>query len=134
MEWNIGQVRQKPGPKNSLGLVKFMFPNTNDIYFHDSPSKGAFKRENRAVSHGCVRVAKARELALKILEDDETWTPEKIDEAMTAGKESICSLKSKIPVHIGYFTAWVDEQGEINFYKDIYERDERLAGLLFYKE
>jgi len=134
MEWNNGQVRQKPGPKNSLGLVKFMFPNTNDIYFHDSPSKGAFKKENRAISHGCVRVAKARELALTILEDDETWTPEKIDEAMTAGKESICSLKNKIPVHIGYFTAWVDEEGKLNFYKDIYERDERLAALLFYKE
>jgi murein L,D-transpeptidase YcbB/YkuD len=134
MEWNNGQVRQKPGKNNSLGLVKFMFPNSNDIYFHDSPSKNAFKRENRAISHGCVRVAKARELALTILQDDETWTPEKIDAAMNAGKESICSLKSKIPVHIGYFTAWVDEQGELNFYKDIYDRDERLAALLFYKK
>jgi len=134
MEWNNGQVRQKPGKNNSLGLVKFMFPNSNDIYFHDSPSKNAFKRENRAISHGCVRVAKARELALTIMEDDETWTQEKIDAAMNAGKESICTLKSKIPVHIGYFTAWVDEQGELNFYKDVYERDERLAALLFYKD
>jgi murein L,D-transpeptidase YcbB/YkuD len=134
MEWNNGQVRQKPGKNNSLGLVKFMFPNSNDIYFHDSPAKNAFKRENRAVSHGCVRVAKARELAMTILADDETWTPEKIDTAMNSGKQSICTLKSKIPVHIGYFTAWVDDQGELNFYKDIYERDERLAELLFYKE
>jgi len=134
MEWNNGQVRQKPGKDNSLGLVKFMFPNSNEIYFHDTPSRSSFKKENRAISHGCVRVEKARELALTILKDDETWTPEKIDAAMNAGKESICSLKNKIPVHIGYFTAWVDEQGDINFYKDVYERDERLAALLFYKE
>jgi len=134
MEWNNGQVRQKPGKNNSLGLVKFMFPNSNDIYFHDTPSRSSFKKENRAISHGCIRVEKARELALNILKDDETWTPEKIDQAMNSGKESICTLKNKIPVHIGYFTAWIDEQGEINFYKDVYERDERLAELLFYKD
>ncbi|NTW24447.1 MAG: L,D-transpeptidase family protein [Lentimicrobium sp.] len=134
MEWNNGNVRQKPGKNNSLGLVKFMFPNSNDIYFHDTPAKSKFRKENRAISHGCIRVEKARDLALTILKDDETWTPEKIDAAMKAGKESICTLKNKIPVHIGYFTAWVDEQGEINFYKDVYERDERLAALLFYKE
>lgn len=134
MEWNNGQVRQKPGKNNSLGLVKFMFPNSNDIYFHDTPAKGAFNRENRAISHGCIRVAKAKDLALTILKDDETWTPEKIEAAMQAGKESICGLKNKIPVQIEYFTAWVDENGEINFYKDIYERDERLALLLFYKD
>lgn len=134
MEWNNGQVRQKPGKKNSLGLVKFMFPNSNEIYFHDTPSRSSFKKENRAISHGCVRVEKARELALTILKDDETWTPEKVDEAMHAGKESKYTLKNKIPVYIGYFTAWVDEQGEINFYKDIYKRDERLSVLLYYKD
>ena len=134
MEWNKGQVRQLPGKNNSLGLVKFMFPNSNDIYLHDSPAKSLFEKDDRAMSHGCVRVGKARELALLILKDDENWTPKKIDAAMNAGKESICSLKSKIPVYIGYFTAWVDEQGQINFYKDVYERDERLAALLFYRE
>ncbi len=134
MEWNDGQVRQKPGKNNSLGLIKFIFPNSNDIYFHDSPAKSLFKNESRAFSHGCVRVARARELAMTILKNDETWTPKKIDAAMNSGKESICTLKNKIPVHIGYFTAWVDEQGIINFYKDVYSRDERLALLLFYKE
>jgi len=134
MEWNNGKVRQKPGNNNSLGLVKFMFPNSNDIYFHDTPAKSLFKKEDRALSHGCIRVQKARELAIKILKDNEKWTPEKIDAAMNAGEESIAGLKNKIPVYIGYFTAWVDEQGEINFYKDVYERDERLAALLFYKE
>lgn len=134
MEWNKGLVRQKPGKNNSLGLVKFMFPNSNDVYFHDTPAKSAFNKENRAISHGCVRVQKARELALTILKDDETWTPAKIDAAMHAGKESKCTLKNKIPVYIGYFTSWVDEQGEINFYKDIYDNDERLAEMLYYKK
>ena len=133
MEWNNGQVRQLPGKRNSLGLVKFMFPNSNDIYFHDTPSKGLFKEENRAFSHGCVRVDKARELAISILKEDKKWTVEKIDDAMNSGKEKIASLKNKIPVHIGYFTAWADDEGVISFYKDIYERDDRLAALLFHK-
>lgn len=77
MEWNNGRVRQKPGNKNSLGLVKFMFPNSNNIYLHDSPAKSLFNKENRAFSHGCVRVQKARDLAVAILEDDKNWTPQK---------------------------------------------------------
>lgn len=134
MEWNDGMVRQKPGKYNSLGLVKFMFPNSNEIYFHDTPSKKLFKKEERAFSHGCVRVENARKLANIILQHDENWTPEKINDAMNAGEESIYRLKKKIPVHIGYFTAWVDDNGQINFYKDVYARDDRLAMLLFYNE
>ncbi len=130
MEWNGGNIRQKPGPENSLGLVKFLFPNTNNIYLHDSPSKGLFNQEKRAFSHGCIRVEKPVELANAILESDPNWTPEKIDIAMQKGKESWYTLKNKIPVYIGYFTAWVDDDGTINFYKDIYERDERLAAML----
>jgi murein L,D-transpeptidase YcbB/YkuD len=134
MEWNNGLVRQKPGRFNSLGLVKFMFPNLNEIYFHDTPSKTQFKKEDRAFSHGCVRVEHAGDFAKTILKDDKTWTPKKIDAAMNAGKESTCVLKNKIPVYIGYFTAWVDEQGSINFYQDVYDRDARLAMLLFFRE
>jgi len=130
MEWNNGQVRQKPGKKNSLGLAKFMFPNSNEIYLHDSPSKSLFDRESRAFSHGCVRVGRARDLAISILKDDPDWTPGKIDAAMHSGKESICLLKNKIPVYIGYFTAWVNEKGEIEFYEDIYEKDKNLANLM----
>jgi len=130
MEWNNGQVRQKPGKNNSLGLIKFIFPNSNDIYMHDTPAKSLFARESRAFSHGCIRVAKPRELALAILQDDPNWTPGKIDASMHAGKETTCVLKKKIPVYIGYLTAWVDGQGAINFYKDIYDRDERLGQLL----
>jgi murein L,D-transpeptidase YcbB/YkuD len=130
MEWNNGQVRQKPGKNNSLGLVKFIFPNSNDIYMHDTPVKSLFARESRAFSHGCIRVGKPRDLAIALLEDDPNWTPQKIDAAMHAGKENTYVLKNKIPVYIGYLTAWVNQQGEINFYDDIYENDERLARLL----
>jgi murein L,D-transpeptidase YcbB/YkuD len=130
MEWYKGNVRQKPGGNNSLGLVKFLFPNNNNIYLHDTPSKKLFNEEKRAFSHGCIRVEKPKELANLILEGDVNWTPEKIDAAMNKGKESWYTLKNKIPVYIGYFTAWVDNDGAINFYKDIYERDERLAAML----
>jgi murein L,D-transpeptidase YcbB/YkuD len=130
MEWNNGAVRQKPGPRNSLGLVKFLFPNSNNIYLHDTPSKSLFSSEKRAFSHGCIRVEKPKELASLILENDKNWTPEKIDKAMHKNKESWYTLKKKIPVYIGYFTALVDEEGNINFYKDIYEKDVQLAAML----
>ena len=131
MEWNNGQVRQKPGKNNSLGLVKFIFPNSNDIYMHDTPAKSLFEKESRAFSHGCIRVGKPRDLAIEILKDDPGWTPAKIDAAMHSGKENTYVLKTKIPVYIGYLTAWVDPEGVINFYDDIYQRDESLAALLF---
>lgn len=131
MEWNNGLVRQKPGGTNSLGLVKFMFPNTNNIYLHDTPAKSLFGRDARALSHGCVRVEKARDLAVEILKGDKNWTPQKIDEAMHAGKEKNYALNHKIPVYIAYFTAWADADGNVNFYKDIYDRDTRLAHLLY---
>ena len=130
MEWNNGQVRQKPGKNNSLGLVKFIFPNSNDIYMHDTPAKSLFEKESRAFSHGCIRVGKPRDFAIEILRDDPEWTPAKIDAAMQAGKETSYSLKKKIPVYIAYLTAWVDPRGEINFYEDIYEKDELLTELL----
>lgn len=130
MEWNGSTIRQKPGASNSLGLVKFLFPNNNNIYLHDTPSKSLFNSEKRAFSHGCIRVEKPTELANAILEGDKNWTPEKIDAAMHLGKEKWYTLKDKIPVYIGYFTAWVDDEGTINFYKDIYEKDPQLAAML----
>jgi murein L,D-transpeptidase YcbB/YkuD len=131
MEWNNGNVRQKPGPKNSLGLVKFMFPNSNSIYLHDTPVKSLFDTEVRAFSHGCINMDKAKELAILILKDYPDWPVEGIIAAMNGGKETTCILKKTIPVHIGYFTTWVDDSGMINFYRDIYRRDNRLAELLF---
>lgn len=130
MERNGDQIRQKPGPKNSLGLVKFLFPNSNNIYLHDSPAKALFTRQSRAFSHGCIRVAKAKELAYTILKDEKEWPTAKIDTAMLAGKEKWVTLKRKIPVFIGYFTAWVDSDGTVHFYDDIYKRDDRLAEMI----
>ncbi len=131
MEWNGPNVRQKPGDNNSLGLVKFMFPNTNNIYLHDTPAKSLFGRDVRALSHGCVRVEKARELAITLLKDDPKWTADRVDRAMHAGKESTYTLKRKIPVYIAYFTAWADAEGRVAFFPDVYDRDRRLAGLLY---
>ncbi len=130
MEWVGNKVRQRPGPENSLGLVKFVFPNSFSIYMHDTPAKTLFQEEQRAFSHGCVRVARARDLAVAILKDDKNWTPEKIDAAMNRGVEKTYKLKTKIPVYIGYFTAWVDRDGTIHFYNDIYGHDSRLSELL----
>lgn len=130
MEWNGGNVRQKPGPRNSLGLVKFLFPNSNAIYLHDTPSKSLFQEDSRAFSHGCIRVAKARELAVRVLKQMPEWTPEKIDAAMHRGKEQTVTLKKLIPVYIGYFTAFLDKDGQLNFRQDIYNRDQRLLEML----
>jgi murein L,D-transpeptidase YcbB/YkuD len=131
MEWNNGNIIQRPGVDNPMGLVKFMFPNSNDIYLHDTPYKSLFEFDYRAFSHGCINMDKAKELAILILRDDPNWTPENINEAMKGEKQTIHILKNKIPVYIGYFTAWVSDDGAINLYNDLYRRDDRLADLLF---
>lgn len=130
MEWAGGQLREKPGPGNSLGLVKFIFPNSNSIYLHDTPSKSLFEKETRAFSHGCIRVQKPFDLARKVLAYDSSWTDEKIRAAMHAGVEKKVVLKRKIPVYIGYFTAFSDEQGLVHFRKDVYDRDGELMEML----
>jgi L,D-transpeptidase YcbB len=131
MEWNNGAIRQKPGPDNALGLVKFIFPNSNNIYLHDTPLKSLFKKEKRAFSHGCIRVEKAHELAWAIMEKEAHWPAEKVNAAMHSGKESVYVLRETIPVYIAYFTAWADQYGNIAFYNDVYNRDNNLARILF---
>lgn len=131
MEWNGKSVRQKPGGNNSLGLVKFMFPNSNNIYLHDTPAKSLFSKDDRAFSHGCVRVQKARDLAIAITKKDGGWNAAKVDAAMNKGEENSYVLKKKIPVYIAYFTAWADENGNVAFFDDVYARDERLAQMLY---
>ena len=131
MEWHGERVRQKPGKNNSLGLVKFMFPNSNNIYLHDTPAKSLFAKEERALSHGCVRVEKARELAIAITKKDGNWTEQKVDAAMHKNSENTYQLKEKIPVYLTYFTAWADENGNVVFFDDIYKRDDRLAHMLY---
>lgn len=129
MEWNGNSVRQKPGKSNSLGLVKFLFPNSYNIYFHDTPSKSLFGETNRAFSHGCIRLSEPEKLARFLLRSDSTWTNEKIRAAMNAGKEKYVRLRGKneIPVFIGYFTSWVDRQGNLNFRRDVYGHDKKMA-------
>ena len=129
MEIVNGQVRQKPGPDNSLGLVKFMFPNPDDIYLHDTPSKTLFDFEKRTFSHGCINVQKAKELAEAMLKDYPEWSPEKIDKAMDGKKENSFKLAKKVPIYISYFTSLVNENGEIGFFQDVYERDAELNNL-----
>lgn len=130
MEAYSGGYRQTPGPWNSLGQVKFLFPNSYSIYLHDTPSKGLFTEDRRAFSHGCIRVSKPAELAAYLLRNDTAWTQEKITAAMNSGTEKWVTLRDKIPVFITYFTAWVDRQGKLNFRDDIYDRDARLAGMM----
>jgi L,D-transpeptidase YcbB len=133
MEYNGGKIRQKPGPNNSLGLVKFLFPNSFNIYLHDTPSKSLFKEDKRAFSHGCIRVSEPFELARYLLRHDPSWTPEKINGAMNSGKEQYVTLKNTVPVYLVYFTAFVDAQGKLNFRDDIYNRDQELKEMLFAK-
>ncbi|OXG06157.1 murein L,D-transpeptidase YcbB/YkuD [Flavobacterium araucananum] len=123
MEIVNGQVRQKPGPDNSLGLVKFMFPNPDDIYLHDTPAKTLFDFEKRTFSHGCINVKMAKELAVAMLQDYPEWTPDKIDKAMEGKTENSFKLSKKVPIYITYFTSLVNANGEIGFFQDVYDRD-----------
>jgi murein L,D-transpeptidase YcbB/YkuD len=133
MEWNGSSVRQKPGRANSLGRVKFLFPNSYNIYLHDTPSKSLFGESKRAFSHGCIRLSEPKKLAEFLLRRDTTWTDQKITQAMNAGKEKYVRLRgeNEIPVYIGYFTSWVDQDGLLNFRKDVYGHDKKMADRLF---
>lgn len=127
------EIREKPGPKNSLGLIKFLFPNQFNTYMHDTPAKNLFEKETRAFSHGCIRLEEAEKLARYVFRNDSIITPDKITEMLASGKEKWITLKAGIPVYIVYFTAWVDHQGELNFRNDIYGRDEKLKAEVFAK-
>ncbi len=133
MEWNGNSVRQKPGKNNSLGLVKFLFPNSYNIYLHDTPSKSLFGESRRAFSHGCIRLAEPQKLAEFILRNDSTWTTDKIVAAMNSGKEKYVRVRPEVPVVIGYFTAFVDDDGKLNFRNDIYGHDKKMQKRLFEK-
>lgn len=126
-------IRQKPGRSNALGKVKFLFPNEYNIYLHDTPSRYLFGETKRSFSHGCIRVAEPRRLAEWLLRNDPAWTPEKIEKAMNGDKEKFVALKDQVPVFIGYFTAFVNSRGQLNFRDDVYGHDARLAAQLFGK-
>ena len=130
-EDGIPEIRQRPGGKNALGRVKFLFPNSFNIYLHDTPAKSLFDKDQRAYSHGCIRLKEPEKLANYVLRNQPEWTPEKIEEAMNSGEQKFVKVKDPIPVVITYYTAWVDENGQLNFRKDIYGHDEKLAGKMF---
>lgn len=115
--------RQRPGPGNALGRVKFPFPNTHDVYLHDTPSDGAFTRAVRALSHGCVRLEKPETLAEYLLRDQLGWTSSRVRRAMTSGREQYVRLAGPVPVHLVYFTASVDADGALRILPDVYGYD-----------
>jgi len=124
-------IRQKSGPKNSLGLVKFLFPNNFDIYFHDTPNRDLFSATNRSFSHGCIRLCEPKKMAEYLLRKDTNYTSTKIDSLMNLPKEKWISLPKSVPVFIVYFTAWVDKKGVLNFRKDIYNHDKKMNEKMF---
>jgi murein L,D-transpeptidase YcbB/YkuD len=118
--------RQRPGAGNALGHVKFLFPNPHNVYLHDTPADNLFGKPTRAFSHGCIRVEEPEQLAKYVLRDYPEWDEESIGAAMHSGNERHVKLKHKIPVHIVYFTAWVDQNGGLHFQPDIYGYDHRF--------
>lgn len=123
MHYVDGQIRQDPGPANPLGLVKFIFPNPYDVYLHDTNRRELFERADRFLSHGCIRVSGALDLAARLLADDPQWTPQRLDSVVQAGRNLRVALARPIPIHVVYDTAWVDEEGVLQFREDVYRRD-----------
>jgi len=115
--------RQEPGPKNALGLVKFVFPNQFDVYLHDTPTDSLFNKQRRALSHGCIRLENPVGLAQYVMRDKPEWTAERINRAMNAGHEQGVPLKDHLRVHIAYFTAWVNGDGSVTYTDDPYGLD-----------
>jgi len=132
------QVREKPGPKNSLGLVKFMFPNQYDIYLHSTPEPELFSRSRRDFSHGCIRVQKPEDLAVWVLANSNTpgggpdgWDADKVHESMTSGADNYqVNLKTPLPVVIFYLTALAEDDGQTHFFEDLYGYDQQLQQVL----
>ena len=117
------RLRQRPGPRNSLGLVKFMFPNRYNVYLHDTPARHLFQPRRRAFSHGCVRVEDPAALADFLLRDDAMWSRATIEFAMQAGRRRVVQLDTTVPVYLTYFTAWIESENEtVNFRADLYGR------------
>jgi len=122
-------VRQRPGPKNALGIVKFIFPNDKNIYLHSTPAQSLFGKTRRDFSHGCIRVVDPAAMAEWVLRNNPGWTRERVDEALKAQKEQQVNLTRTIPVLILYSTAVAEEDGQIYFFHDLYGHDKELAKL-----
>ncbi len=131
IDWKSNKVfsytyRQEPGKQNALGVVKFMFPNSFNVYLHDTPSKELFEKTERAFSSGCIRVQKPLELAEYLLQDQPRWNKKAVQTVVESSVTQTVMLNSKPEVYLLYLTSWVDKAGQLNFRKDIYERDDIL--------
>lgn len=124
---SVRRLKQAPGPRNPLGRVKFNLPNPYGVYLHDTPNKDRFRLGVRSLSHGCVRVGNARELAAALLEDMPEWGPGRRASAFSSWSTRSVKLKTPIPVHLVYATAWQDPTGRVEFREDIYGNDRRLV-------
>jgi len=120
------RLRQSPGPLNALGRVKFMFPNEFSVYLHDTPSRELFAKDARSFSSGCIRLEQPLELAEYLLRGQQGWSRADIDAVVATGRERTVTLARKMPVHLLYWTAWVDGEGTVQFRSDIYARDSRV--------
>jgi L,D-transpeptidase YcbB len=125
------RIVQQPGKKNALGVVKFMFPNKFNIYLHDTPTRQLFAKTGRAFSHGCIRVNKPMEFAEKLFELDQKMSRPQLDAFVDSGKLTRVPLKSKVPIHLTYFTIWIGDDGRTAFHGDVYGRDAVVSDLLF---
>lgn len=116
-------LRQEPGADNALGLVKFEFQNSHDVYMHDTSAKDLFNTDNRDYSHGCIRLENPFSLAEYLLKDDQRWNEERIQQIIEAGHTKYVKVPQPIPIFIVYITAWVDDEGRVNFRDDLYQMD-----------
>ena len=124
------RIQQKFGPKSALGKIKFDFPNDYSVYLHDTPSRAAFSKTSRAVSHGCVRLQRPLELANLLFQGDSDWSPERIDDTIAKGDTVRAPLDKPMPIFIMYWTAFLDVKGRVNFRDDVYNWDSTLMGLI----
>jgi murein L,D-transpeptidase YcbB/YkuD len=138
VDWSSANIaayefRQPPGPTNVLGAIKFMFPNKHDVYMHDTPERDLFARSYRGLSHGCMRVADPRRLAAVLLAQDKGWSEQQVG-GLLDGETREVELTTRIPVHVTYFTAMVDRQGNLRTFGDLYGLDTRMGANLFGKK
>ncbi|MGQ0561932.1 MAG: L,D-transpeptidase family protein [Gemmatimonadota bacterium] len=123
-----GGLRQRPGPRNALGQFKFVFPNKDNIYLHDTPADQLFSRTSRAFSHGCIRLERPRDLAYLLGEKLAGQSPRQIDRLVATGDNRWIKFRRKIPIYVLYFTTWVDDDGTVRYHHDVYGHDEAIGG------
>jgi murein L,D-transpeptidase YcbB/YkuD len=123
-------IRQEPGPHNALGQVKFIFPNKYSVYVHDTPGRYLFSREDRAFSHGCIRLEKKWELLMSLMDNPEIWNMDKINEILESKKTTRINLPKPIDIIILYWTAGADKEHRLFFDKDVYGRDDAVIKAL----